>query len=497
MTLIGYRPLPLLLGLRLPPGPRGDFLIGNLRDIPTRNEWETYSKWHKKYGDLVYLNVLGTSLLYVHTAEMANELLEKKSAIYSDRPTIPMLDLVGWYWAISLMPYGERWRQHRHGFHHKFNSTMLTQYTPVQVKHARNLLQQLHKSLNASDWELHIRRSIGAVIMEIAYGIDILPENDPYIATAEFAVGLAGTLGAPGSYLVNTIPLLRHLPEWFPGAGFKKKARIWRKTVTDMPTIPFQFVKKELRAGTAKPSLTATLLEEAYANAGDQKISEDEEELISNIAGIVYAAGADTTTSTLLIFIFAMIHFPEAQLTAQKELDAVIGSNRLPSFEDRSSLPYVEALCKEVLRWHPLLASSIPHRLMQDDVVGQYFIPAGTIVLGNSWCSYHRGILHSEAMYGPDTMAFKPERFLDAPDMKNPTAAFGFGRRACPGRPMAENALFITIVSILHVFNIVLPPGSPSLDRNAFVPGVFSRPLPFKCSFVPRSVAAEALLNQL
>ncbi|KAF8523698.1 cytochrome P450 [Hysterangium stoloniferum] len=485
-------------GLKLPPGPHGDFLIGNLRDVPTKNEWETYSKWYKKHGDLVYLNVLGTSMLYVHSAEMAYELFERRSTIYSDRPMMPMLDLVGWSWAFTLMPYGERWRQHRHAFHRRMSSTEVTQYIPVQVKHAqsfepdRNLLQRLHKSPSASDWELHIRHSIGASIMEITYGIDILPENDPYIATAEFAMKLGGTVGAPGSYLVNMIPLLRHLPEWFPGAGFKKKARIWRKTVTDMPTTPFQFVKKELLAGTAKPSLAATLLEEAYENAGDQEISKDEEELLTNVAGAVYGGGSDTLTSTLQIFIFAMILYPKAQLTAQRELDAVIGPNRLPSFEDRSSLPYVTALCKEVLRWHPVLATSMPHRLMQDDVVGQYFIPAGTMVLGNSW-----GILHSEAMFGPDTMAFKPERFLDAPDMKDPGVAFGFGRRACPGRAVAENGLFITIVSTLHVFNIVLPLGETSPDINAFTPGIFSRPLPFKCSFVPRSVAAEAMINQL
>ncbi|KAF8523756.1 cytochrome P450 [Hysterangium stoloniferum] len=477
-------------GLKLPPGPRGDFLIGNLRDVPSHHEWETYSEWHEKYGDLVYLNILGTSLLYVNSAEMAHELFDKRSAIYSDRPVVPMLELVGMNWSFAVMPYGERWRRHRHAFHQRLNSTVLNQYTPVQTKHARNLLQKLHKF--PDNWELLIRHSIGAVIMEITYGIDVLPENDPYIATAEFANGLGARISAPGSYLVNTIPQLKRLPEWFPGAGFQKKAKIWKKRVMDMPIVPFQWVKKELAAGTAKPSLTATLLEDAYANAEDHMISESEEELIRNMAGVIYGGGADTTTSTLEIFILAMILYPAAQLTAQEELDAVIGPNRLPSFEDRSRLPFVVALCKEVLRWHPLATTAVPHRLMQDDVVGQYFIPAGTMVLGNAW-----GILHSEAMYGPDTMEFKPERFLHAPDMKDPAAAFGFGRRACPGRVMAESGLFIAVASILHVFNIVLPRGAPPPDGNAFTPGLFSRPTPFKCSLVPRSIAAEALIKQL
>ena len=80
-----------------------------------------------------------------------------------------------------------------------------------------------------------------------------------------------------------------------------------------------------------------------------------------------------------------MILHPQAQLKAQMELDAVIGPGRLPSFEDTSNLPYVHALCKEVLRWHPLAILGLPHRLMKDDIVGQYFIPAGTIVWGNAW----------------------------------------------------------------------------------------------------------------
>jgi cytochrome P450 len=135
-----------------------------------------------------------------------------------------------------------------------------------------------------------------------------------------------------------------------------------------------------------------------------------------------------------------MILYPGVQLTAQRELDSAIGPNRLPSFEDRNRLPYVEALYKEVLRWHPLLTTALAHRLIRDDVVNQYFIPAGTTVLGNSWSvlyaiiecvqsykSCYRSILHSEA-YGPDAMTFKPERFLHAPDM-DPAAAFGFGRR--------------------------------------------------------------------
>ena len=91
------------------------------------------------------------------------------------------------------------------------------------------------------------------------------------------------------------------------------------------------------------------------------------------------------TVNVLHVFFLAMVLFPEAQRKAQEELDKVVGSNRLPEYEDRENLPYVNALCKEVFRWHPIIPLGIPHRVTQDDVFNGYFIPAGTIVMGNAW----------------------------------------------------------------------------------------------------------------
>ena len=80
-----------------------------------------------------------------------------------------------------------------------------------------------------------------------------------------------------------------------------------------------------------------------------------------------------------------MILHPEVQQRAQAELDSVIGLNRLPNFDDRKSLPYINALCKEVLRWHPSLPLAFPHRVLQDDIYGDYFIPGGSVIVGNTW----------------------------------------------------------------------------------------------------------------
>ena len=76
---------------------------------------------------------------------------------------------------------------------------------------------------------------------------------------------------------------------------------------------------------------------------------------------------------------------PTVLQRAQAELDSVVGPNRLPNFDDRSSLVYVEAVIKEALRWQNVIPLGVPHRLTQDDVLGDYFLPEGTLLLPNIW----------------------------------------------------------------------------------------------------------------
>ena len=76
---------------------------------------------------------------------------------------------------------------------------------------------------------------------------------------------------------------------------------------------------------------------------------------------------------------------PEAQRRAQKELDQIIGHDRLPTFSDRPALPYMNALMKEIMRWHVISPIGVPHRSTSDDVFDGYYIPAGTLIIVNAW----------------------------------------------------------------------------------------------------------------
>ena len=80
-----------------------------------------------------------------------------------------------------------------------------------------------------------------------------------------------------------------------------------------------------------------------------------------------------------------MILHPEIQAKIQAELDSVVGRSRLPDFSDRENLPYVNAVYKELIRWHPLVPLGVPHRAIMEDEYKGMRIPEGSIMIPNVW----------------------------------------------------------------------------------------------------------------
>lgn len=83
------------------------------------------------------------------------------------------------------------------------------------------------------------------------------------------------------------------------------------------------------------------------------------------------------TSSAIASAMLALLQHPDVQTHAQAEIDRVVGRNRLPDFSDRDDLPYVNAVCREVLRWKVVLPLGVTHAVLRDDVYEGYFIPKG------------------------------------------------------------------------------------------------------------------------
>jgi len=153
-----------------------------------------------------------------------------------------------------------------------------------------------------------------------------------------------------------------------------------------------------------------------------------------------------------------MIAHPEVQRRAQVELDSVVGRSRFPTFSDVSSLPYIQAIVKEVLRWRPPVPFSVPHSTTEDDWYNGMFIPKGTSCLPILWQCHHDPV-----PYGDDAARFNPGRFLDSCGKIIPGPAerrgeghvmFRFGKRICIGNHVANDSLFIFITTTLWAMNL-------------------------------------------
>lgn len=392
-------------------------------------------------------------------------------------------ELMGYEHSVPLAVYGPHHRECRKLLLSWLGGRKIDNLNGLQEQKIVNFARWLQRDPdNLFD---HIRRMVATVVFKVSHAHSVVEEgNDSLTDLAEKATLEFSLTTAPGAYLVDMIPAMKVIPAWFPGAGWKRTALEYRKTMVELRDAPFEKIKEQVNRGTAEPSFTESLIRE-------NPDPNHEEDMIQRWASTAfYSAGADTTVSAIKSFFLAMALFPEIQAKAQDELDHVVGTDRLPSFTDRPNLPYVEKVLREVLRWNPVAPLALPHYLTKDDVYEGYFIPEGAIVFANSW-----GLMHDPAIY-PSPFEFDPERYntVDPEGLVNPdprTFAFGYGRRVCPGEALADATLYITAVTTLSLFNIsklVDGQGKPVSEKTfPYTRGVISHPEAFGCSVVLRS----------
>ncbi|KAJ7650768.1 cytochrome P450 [Roridomyces roridus] len=474
----------------LPPGPKKLPLVGNLFNLPSHSEWEIYAEWSKECNsDIIHLDAAGQSIVVLCSFEAAEDLLDKRSAIYSDRARLTMFnDLVlKDDFVFGFEKYGDKWRKQRRLFYQEFSPNAVHRYHHEELKAARTLLQRLLDAPH--DFEKHLQHVTGALLLSVTYGIDVQASNDPYLQTAQMAVRAMSDAAMPGRYLVDLIPSLKYIPNWFPGVGFKRQAAEGNRLVKEMRDAPFAHTKEAAIQGTARSCFVTESMR-------DDTIEELD---IKQAANAAYAGGTDTTTAMLIAFVRTMLEHPEVQKHAQKEIDSVVAPGQLPTLADENALPYVTAVIKETMRWWPIAPIGVPHFVATDDIYRSYHIPGGSIVIANLWA-----MLHNESDY-PDPHLFNPERFiLDGQinsNIKDPLSiVFGFGRRVCPGRHMAWDTLWIMMASVLAAVDMTKAldeDGRPIEPQSGLRSQLVCAPVPFECSITPRSKYIEEMLRSM
>ncbi|PVH80134.1 cytochrome P450 [Cadophora sp. DSE1049] len=479
----------------LPPGPKGEPILGHLRVVPSDKPENAYAKWSKEYNsDVLYFNILGQPVVVLNSVQAAVDLLDKRGSNYCDRPRFVLFEVMGWGMTLTFLRWGPRFQMHRKLIQGSFTKPNCVQYQELQESETHVLVDGIMK--NPNDWERQMRRFATAIVLGIGFGVSINDDNDPYIQMAVDASYALGHGGAPAGTVVDFFPFIKYLPNWLARSQSLKFARDWKWAIQQIHNAPFAAVEKEINEGTAQPSFIHTLLERnSQKSANGEPIIFNNDD-IKGAAGAIYAAGQDTTWSTLVVFILNMVLHPEIQKKAQAEIDAVVGHDRLPDFNDRPSLPYIDRIVQETLRWGPVSPVGVPHKSLEDDVYNGMFIPKGSFVYANALA-----MTHDETTYA-DPETFNPDRFKPQSEggagEPFPIGQFGFGRRICPGRHLAEASVWIVMVTMLATMNItkaVDTNGKELIPDVELTPGLTSHPTHFPCVFRPRSRLAEELVE--
>jgi cytochrome P450 len=434
---------------RIPDGPPGKPLIGNLLDIPPYHSWLKFTEWSKQYGPLYRLNLAGQNHIIVSSEKIANDLLRERGTLYSSRAHLPMAtELVSRNMRPLLLPYGETWRTVRKLMHHLTNVSVAATYEPLQEEESLRAVRDLLGG--PEKYETVLERYSAGLILRLAYSKAILTGEEPFVRRIMAVVHAVERVASPGAYLVDTFPILMKLPAFM--APFKREGKALHDEEIDL----FRTLLKEgVECGEDNFCATWSSSQELYSLSNDQ---------VAYTIGTLFEAGAGTTAAAMRSFILAMTLHPKEFLILQQEVDSVVGSARLPTFADILNLPRVRAIAKEVLRWRPVTAGGLPHMLIKDDV---YKMPDGTSVFLEAGTCVHpvQWSIHLDEDLYPDADSFRPERWLEPgwPTFKGPLdkfpnlqnfSAFGFGRRICPGINIAERSLYILISRIAWASDI-------------------------------------------
>ncbi|GAB7327630.1 hypothetical protein MBLNU13_g11473t1 [Cladosporium sp. NU13] len=329
------------------------------------------------------------------------------------------------------------------------------------------------------------------VILDVVYDYTIEPhDTDPIVKSVGIAIKQFSDAVVPGKWAVDILPFIEHLPEWLPGSGYKKTARFYKKTTADVVEIPYRFARERMSSGDQRTSFVSKAVEQA---AHEGTLNTETEHAIKWSAASMYTGGADTSVSTMAAFFLAMSMFPDVQRKAQEEIDRVVGTSRLPTAADRENLPYINAVVEEAQRWHPITPMGLPHASEEDDMIDGFRIPKGTYLIPAIWW-----FTRDPATYH-DPEVFKPERFSEPYNEPSATnVTFGFGRRICPGRVLADSTIYLTFVQALAVFDIQKASdgkGHPLEPEHTFGSGIIAYPGHFDVQMTPRTSQARDLVE--
>ncbi|KAL7601061.1 flavonoid 3'-monooxygenase [Lactuca sativa] len=452
---------------RLPPGPTPWPIVGNLPHLGTIPH-HALAALAKRYGPLMHLRLGFVDVVVVASASVAAQFLKAHDANFASRPPNSGAKHMAYnYQDLVFAPYGPRWRMLRKICSvHLFSAKSLDDFRHVRQEEVAILTRalvgagkstvKLGQLLNVCTTNALARVMLGRrVFGDGSGGGD--PKADEFKDMVVELMVLAGEFN-----IGDFIPAL----DWFDLQGITKKMKKLHARFDSF----LNTILEEHKTGSGGPSghvdLLSTLIslkDDADGEGG--KLSDIEiKALLLNL----FAAGTDTSSSTVEWAIAELIRHPELMKQAQQEMDIVVGKDRLVTELDLNQLTFLQAIVKETFRLHPSTPLSLPRIASESCEINGYNIPKGSTLLVNVWA-----IARDPKMW-TDPLEFQPARFLPGGEKPNADVKgndfevipFGAGRRICAGMSLGLRMVQLLTATLVQAFDWELANGLDPRDLN-------------------------------
>ena len=465
-----------------PPGPYGLPLIGYAPFIPIDYK-PVFNKLAKTYGKIFSITLYGTDVVIVSDFDVIKKIMMKD--VFNGRPEKWMFSLFG---SLLISWNGEEWKEQR--------------------KFALRIFKQLGLGKEVIEDVIHkeIDYLLGQVIKKQAenlkdgYRMNTLLGPSSSNTISLLVTGERYDFDHPTRIQMDDIIIPK--PEQQRGTYFGIKG-FFIPLVLFLMKIPFgifrkfreniEWVKKYMASrqkyyqqnfdpdNDDVVNFIQAYQKEMKDPSLDKKYFDDEH--LYSSALTFFLAGSVSSKDFLEWSLSALVVHPEVQEKMRQEIDSVVGRDRRISMHDKQFLPYCEAVITEIERFSSITPIGIPHAVLEDTDLENYFLPKGTQVIIDALN------VHFNPEYFEEPTLFKPERYL-SPNGKfvrnEKVIGFGYGKRACPGEPLARTQIFLYLTTFVQKYIITSAPElSPNLEGRfeslSRVPKI-----PLKCVFHPR-----------
>ncbi|KAF7850598.1 hypothetical protein BT93_L5202 [Corymbia citriodora subsp. variegata] len=444
---------------KLPPGPRGFPILGNL-PLLGKNPHRDLQKLARKYGPIMYLRLGFVPTIVVSSPEAAELVLKTHDLVFASRPPQEaMKHMLYGQRNMSFSPYGPYWRNIRKMCTLELlSNAKINSFASIRREEIGLLVRflkdaslnratiNLSKKISSLSTDMNCRMIFGKKYMD-----EELDERG-FKAMIQEGMILAATPNM-GDY----IPYIASLDLQGLTRRMKAVSKVFDAFIEK---IIDEHLKNKKEEGQRK-DFVDVMLGFMGSNEGEYHV---ERAHIKPIILDIMGASIDTSATAIEWAISELIRHPQVMKKLQHELKKVVGMNRIVEESDIESLDYLNMVVKETLRLHPPVPLLLPHESIEDCTVGGFHIRRKSRVFVNVWA------IGRDPHVWEDPEKFIPERFegpsIDLRGHDFQLLPFGSGRRGCPGMQLGLTVIRLLVAQLAHCFDWELPDGMSSSELD-------------------------------